>query len=314
MKKTLALVVLFLSMNNILFAKTKLDQFTDYKRSLYNLAVAKDFGEYFLDNVFLSIKYNTKFAKADKKQFKKQTFSKYYNKAINHQRIKNAREVKKNNQTLLSSISKKYSVPSEYIIALWAIESSLGKRTGKNVLVNSLANLAFEGRRRALFEKEFLASLEILRRRNIDAELLKGSWAGATGQTQFLPTTYLENAVDYNKDGFTDIWRNKKDIYASIANYLKNIGWNKKLPVALKLRLRPYQKRDLNKKFILAKLLKKYKIISDFTKAELNSTVKIMKFENTYYLIFENFKVIKMWNNSSHFALMIGLFANKLIE
>ncbi len=96
-------------------------------------------------------------------------------------------------------------------------------------VINSLANLSFNKRRRELFLNEFFAAIKIINDNNINAKKLKGSWAGAIGQCQFLPSTYLKYGYDFDNDGMVDIWRNKSDIFASIANYLKSIGWDNKI-------------------------------------------------------------------------------------
>ena len=128
------------------------------------------------------------------------------------------------NYARLQEIGRRYGVPPQYLIAIWGKETGYGSIMGNFDLLNSLASLAYEGRRRALFSTEFIATLRLIER-GFPREELKGSWAGAAGHPQFLPSVYLRLAVDGDGDGRPDIWRSPLDGLASIANYLRNAGW-----------------------------------------------------------------------------------------
>ena len=130
------------------------------------------------------------------------------------------------NRALLKKIGKKYGVQPRFILALWAIETNYGKNTGGFQIVDALATLAYDGRRAGFFRNELIDALKILGQEHMPAADLKGSWAGALGQCQFMPDSYLKYAVDYDGDGKRDIWNTKADVFASIANYLKSSGWN----------------------------------------------------------------------------------------
>ncbi len=142
-------------------------------------------------------------------------------------RIEKGRAVLKENLKLLTKIEKKYGVEKEAIVALWGTETFYGEITGDYNLVRSLATLAFEGRRRKFFEKQLNATLRLVKNGHVTVEDLKGSWAGATGQCQFMPSNIYAYARDYNGDGKKDIWNTKADIFASIAYFLKKVGWKK---------------------------------------------------------------------------------------
>jgi lytic murein transglycosylase len=128
------------------------------------------------------------------------------------------------NRPRLDDIARRYGVPSQYLIAIWGKETGYGTIMGNFDLLNSLASLAYEGRRRQLFTTEFIATLRLVER-GFPREELQGSWAGAAGHPQFLPSVYLRLAVDGDGDGRPDIWRSHLDALASIANYLRNAGW-----------------------------------------------------------------------------------------
>jgi membrane-bound lytic murein transglycosylase B len=139
--------------------------------------------------------------------------------------IRTAREMLEKYRSLLDSISEKYGVPPPMIIAVWGSESNFGRFSGMRPTIAALATLAYDRRRSALFRKELFSALEILDRGDIELSQMRGSWAGAMGQPQFMPSSYLAYAEDFDGDGKRDIWESQADIFASIANYLKGSGW-----------------------------------------------------------------------------------------
>ena len=164
----------------------------------------------------------------DKKQPEhKLTMEEYMANVINNARIEKGRQLMQDNAEVLADVSQRFGVEPEFIVALWGMETSYGKNTGGFGIVNALATLAYEGRRREFFESELTSALLIIEQGHISASEMKGSWAGAMGQCQFMPSSYLAYAIDYNQDGKTDIWNSKKDVLASIANYLYTVGWSK---------------------------------------------------------------------------------------
>ena len=139
--------------------------------------------------------------------------------------LKSANEKHKKYQEVLARIEARYGVPAEVLIAVWGIESNFGKFTGSRPVIKALATLAFDARRPTLFRSELFHALTILDRGDVKLDDLKGSWAGAMGQPQFMPSSYLKHAVDFDGDGRADIWKTESDVFASIANYLKSAGW-----------------------------------------------------------------------------------------
>lgn len=163
----------------------------------------------------------------DKKQPEhKLTLEEYLDKVINQSRINKGRALLRENKKLLNKISETFGVEPEYIIALWGIETSYGNNTGSFEVIPALATMAYEGRRRDLFERELIAAFKIIKEQEMEASELEGSWAGAMGQCQFMPSSYLSYAVDYDNDGKKDIWGTEEDVFASIANYLYTEGWD----------------------------------------------------------------------------------------
>jgi membrane-bound lytic murein transglycosylase B len=139
--------------------------------------------------------------------------------------IRTARRLATTHKSLLQRVAVRYKVPRGIVLAIWGLESNFGRFSGVRPTIQALATLAFDNRRAALFRSELFYALQILDRGDIELERLKGSWAGAMGQPQFLPSSYLQHAVDFDEDGRADIWRSQADVFASIANYVKARGW-----------------------------------------------------------------------------------------
>jgi membrane-bound lytic murein transglycosylase B len=144
--------------------------------------------------------------------------------------IRRAREAVRKHATLLRRVERHYGVPPDTVVAIWALESSFGRFSGVRPTIQALSTLAWEGRRGQLFRTELLTALGILDRGEVAIDRLKGSWAGAMGQPQFLPSSYLKYAQDFDGDGQKDIWSSLPDVFASIANYLRESGWKPRQP------------------------------------------------------------------------------------
>jgi len=180
-----------------------------------------------IDDAFAAVSHDPRVIQLDRKQPEtKLTLEEYLAKTVTEPRISQGRELLAENRSLLDEISAKYGVPPQYIIALWAIETSYGNNTGGFSIIESLATLAYDGRRSEYFRGELMKALKIIDQGHIAAYDMEGSWAGAMGQCQFMPSSFLAYAVDYDGDGKRDIWNTQADVFASIANYLHSSGWN----------------------------------------------------------------------------------------
>ena len=153
------------------------------------------------------------------------TIDQYVSRRLTRSFVRTAVARKQEHRAELTAISKKYGVPSSLLVAIWGMESNFGRFTGTRPVVQALATLAWEGRRRAFFTTELVNALQILDKGYIELDRMKGSWAGAMGQTQFMPSSYLAHAQDYDGDGRRDIWNTLPDVFASIANYMVAYGW-----------------------------------------------------------------------------------------
>lgn len=149
----------------------------------------------------------------------------YLKRRLTPSTVRTAQRMFTERQTLLQKIGEKYAVNPRVVVAVWGLESNFGRFAGVRPTIPTLATLAYDQRRGAMFRNELFSALEILNRGDIDLERLKGSWAGALGQPQFMPSSYLQYAQDFDGDGHRDIWNSEADVFASVANYLKQHGW-----------------------------------------------------------------------------------------
>lgn len=201
--------------------------FEDYAKSLKQEALSKGYSTTLINEVFASLKHYKSAVVADKKQPEfTETLDTYLPKRISKQRISLARKYYKEHQQELEAIGQKYGVQPRFIVALWGLESSFGKIMGNYSVPSALATMAYDGRREAFFKTEFFLALDILQQGHVQLADMKGSWAGAMGQSQFMPSAFMSYAQDGDGDGHINIWQSRSDAFASIANYLKTRGWD----------------------------------------------------------------------------------------
>jgi len=155
-------------------------------------------------------------------------FTRYSASHLTRAMVLRGRDLARVNATILNRVEADYDVQRRFVLAIWGMESRYGRLTGRTPVFQALATLAWEPRRAAMFRGELFDALSMVARGHIEPSEMTGSWAGAMGQTQFMPSNYLKYAVDFDKDGRSDIWRSTGDALASIANYLKGFGWNDK--------------------------------------------------------------------------------------
>ncbi len=153
------------------------------------------------------------------------TVEQYVQRRLTPRFVRTARERARAERQILRKVGDRYGVQPRFLVAIWGLESNFGRFSGVRPVVQALATLAWEGRRGPFFTGELMNALEIVDRGHIDLAAMKGSWAGAMGQTQFMPSSYLKHAEDFDGDGHRDIWSSTPDVLASIANYLKAYGW-----------------------------------------------------------------------------------------
>ncbi|TNE38405.1 MAG: lytic murein transglycosylase, partial [Alphaproteobacteria bacterium] len=221
------------------------------------------------------------------------------------------------NRAVLDAISKEYGVQPRFVVALWGVETRFGKYTGKFSVIDALTTLAYDNRRAAYFRKELLLALRILDEDHISVEEMKGSWAGAMGQSQFMPSSFVNFAVDQDKDGKRDIWGTRADVFASAANYLAKSGWKGDQTwgreVALPKGFDP-SLVDLN----VEKPMHEWQALG-VRKADGNnlpgrqlmgSLVQPKGGNGQTFLVYNNYRTILKWNRSTYFAMSVGRLAD----
>lgn len=295
-------------------------QFPAYVEALKLKAAQLGYQQETIDFAFSEAHFIERVIKSDRNQpEKKITLDVYLPRIVTNGRLNQGAKLYQENQDTLEQISKKYGVPANYIVALWGLESGFGKVQGKEDVVSALATLAFEGRREELFARQLMAALEIIEDGHIpQGQRLKGSWAGAMGQTQFMPSSFLTYAADGNGDGKIDIWNTKEDAFASAANYLATEGWKSGLPWGEQVTLSVDFNQQLEGiKTEQKKTVAQWKALGVQLPAnsQLNDDMPVWLIIpdddlHRSYLVTQNFRTIMHWNSSYFFALSIVTMAD----
>jgi membrane-bound lytic murein transglycosylase B len=248
------------------------------------------------------------------------TFQQYNQRVLSESRIERGRELYREHRDLLDRVAADYGVQPRFIVALWGIETSYGSFDGDFPVIGALATLAHDGRRASFFRGELLKALRIVDRGDIAIAQMTGSWAGAMGQSQFMPSSYAAYAVDYDGDGRRDIWTSLPDVFASIANYLAKAGWNDRHTWGRKVQAPAALNGDLAG-LNTAQPLPRWQELgvrrangADLPAVMLNaSLLSTDEGQGPAYLVYDNFRVLMAWNRSTYFALTVGELAD-LIE
>ena len=248
----------------------------------------------------------------------------YIGKRVNKQKVIFGKKLIKNNKNLLTEVEKKFKVPKNYLVALWGVETVFGKHKGKVDIISALATLSFDKRRSAYFSRELITLLKLIDNNIVKINDLKGSWAGAHGNFQFMPSSIKNYAIDYNKDGTIDLYTSLEDSFASAANYLKKIGWDKnpwgfKVVATKKLNQKnfTFDARKLSKPKKIKDWIKLGVKLPEKSKVNLNTKARLVKPDgknSDVYMVFNNYEKLLHWNRSLRFAITIGIFADYLAD
>lgn len=295
--------------------------FTQWLQGVYQDAKQEGISQTTLDAAFAGFDGPIeKIIRLDRKQPEgTHTLAKYLDLVAPPSRIREGRKLLKEHSQLLEKIGKEYGVQPRFIVALWGIETSYGKNTGGFPVVHALATLAYDGRRSEFFRKEMMQALSILEANHIDAASMKGSWAGALGQCQFMPSSFHSYAVDYNGDGHKDIWTTLPDVFASIANYLNKTGWDDSMTWGRKVTLpKGFDLKMADKS--IQKTLPEWEKLGvrradggALPSRPLKASLVLPDDHRDYaYLAYDNFQRILKWNRSSYFAVGVGTLSDAL--
>ena len=305
------------------------DNFNNWKSEFKKIALSNNISEETFDLVMKNVKFLPKVIEYDRFQpeFYEDTKT-YVSKRTSTKKLEKGLNFFSQNKELINTIEIKFDIEKELLLALMGIETNFGTYVGKMDILSSLATLSFDKRRSEFFTKELLILLKLIDTNQIDYNTLYGSWAGAFGYFQFMPSTIKNYAFDYNKDDYIDL-KNSEDAYASAANYLTKIGWKKNQPCFYKVELNeniPSKYLNVSAKKIhnknKLKFFKKYiNNYSDLNIDNENLNVAIVTPDkdiipdaetlNPAYIVYNNYEIILKWNRSLRFALAVCTLKDK---
>ena len=322
------LTFIFFTVNfNICFAK---EDFNSWLINFKNTAKEKGISDNTIKIALSDVRYLQKVIDYDRKQpefFEKTTV--YISKRANKAALKKAKKKLRNNYKIFEKVEKEFQVEKELLLALWSIETNFGKYLGKMDIISSLATLSFDKRRSKFFTKELLILLKLMDKKIISKETLYGSWAGAIGNFQFMPSSIENYAIDYDKSGKIELKQSLHDALASAANYINKIGWKYKSSCFHKVELT----KSISKKYInvSAKKIKNYLTIKSWKKKGI---VDIQQINDKYkaaliipdlavsegsmnspaFLVFKNYEKILKWNRSLRFGVTVCTLTNMIVD
>ncbi len=247
------------------------------------------------------------------------TFAQYIAKVVTDDRVKNGQALMAQYETTLKRVSAAFGVQPRFIVALWAVESDYGRVTGGYSVIAALATLAYGSSRKDFFRKELMDALRIVDQGNITVPLMTGSWAGAMGQCQFMPSSFRRYAVDFDGDGRRNIWTSQADVFASIANYLASFRWRADQTWGREVRV----PSGLSERYVD---LKTQRALAEWQRLGVRnpdggdlpaaavdaSLVAPDGMGGPSYLVYANYKIVMRWNRSTYFATSVGLLADRL--
>ena len=280
-------------------------KFQAYVDKLRSEALDQGYTKDTLDRAFAKVKYYQRAVELDNNQPEfKLTLDTYLPRAVPDWKAQKALEKYQEHKALLDEIGKKYGVQPRFIVALWGIETNFGSYTGGFDVVSALTTLAFDGRREAFFKKQLWQALTIIQDGHIDPEQMKGSWAGAMGQTQFMPSSFMSYAVDYDGDGKKDIWNSYGDVFASATNYLSSEQFDTSLAgLDTKKGLAEWQKLGITRM--------DGSPLPQRDDIEASVVIPDDK-EGRVYLAYANYDALMRWNRSHYFVAAVGYLSDRI--
>jgi len=288
-------------------------------------AITKGVSEQTLETAFKNVKYLKQVIKYDRKQpeFFEDTIT-YVSKRANQSRARKASQLLKKNKELFNEVENKFLVNKEILLSLWGIETNFGKHVGKMDIISCLATLSFDKRRSEFFSSELLTLLKLIDDNLVNPDILYGSWAGAYGNFQFMPSSIKMYAIDYDNNNKIELKTSLKDSLASAANYIHRIGWKMNQPCFYRVKLTKNIKkkyfntsaRKISNKLKISKWKKKGVINYDGSELKTNLKAALVipdgKIDTPTYLVFENYERILKWNRSLRFGISVCTLAEMI--
>lgn len=295
-------------------------QFQQCVSDLQAKAQAEGISAQVANDVLGQVRFKEKVIELDGSQAEfTQTFAGYFNKRVTPARVEQGRELLQQHRQLLDRVQRETGVPGHYLVAFWGLETNFGSYFGKMSVPDSLTTLACDPRRSGYFTSELMAALQIIESGDISAERMEGSWAGAMGHVQFMPSVFLRYAVDADGDGRRDLWGSVPDAMASAGNFLKGIGWEPGLRWGREVSLPENfsyslagrdEKRPVNE---WTRLGIKNAFGNPLADSDIEASLLVPSgHRGPAFLIYDNFDVIMGWNRSEFYALAVGRLADQI--
>lgn len=274
-----------------------------------------------IERAFTDIRFYERAVSADRNQPERVlTLDTYLPRAVPDWKVREGIEKYNEHRELLEQVGKEYGVQPRFIVALWGIETNYGGYTGNFQVISALSTLAWEGRREDFFKRQLMQALEIIQQGHIEPEQMRGSWAGAMGQTQFMPSSFQSYAIDYDGDGKIDIWNSYADVFASAANYLSQVGWSDDVTWGRQVRIPADFDSELaglaTKKSLAewqALGVRRYDGSDLPTRDDIEASLIIPDDEQgRIYLAYSNWDSLMRWNRSNYFVVAVGHLADRI--
>ncbi len=314
-KITLSLVFLTLT----LLAGTAKAGFSDWLADFEQEAINNGISQTTLDKAFNNISPLPQVIQLDHSQPEFiYPFSTYISQRVTPQKIAAGQKLLVQYQTLFDAIEKEYGIPRSLLVAFWGMETNYGRNKGNINIPAALATLAQDSRRQDFFRAQLMDAMRILEAGNVTASAMRGSWAGAMGHMQFMPSTFMRYGVDADNDGRIDVWQSVPDAMVSAANYLASIGWITNEPAAIEVQL-PSNFAWQNAQLTLRKPVAEWvelgvKTVNDapFPMVTNNTAILLPQgWQGPAFMVFSNFDVIMDWNRSVNYALSVANLADR---
>ena len=317
------LIIFFIFNSSIVFSKNI--DFENWLNLYKQEAFKKGISQETINIAFKDVKFLEKVIQYDRKQpeFFEDTLT-YVNKRATSNRANKAKTLLKKNKQLFNDVELQFNVEKEILLSLWGIETNFGRHVGKMDIISSLATLSYDKRRRDFFSNQLFILLKLIDRQLVDPDTLYGSWAGAFGNFQFMPSTIDKYAIDYDKDNKIDLKLSLGDSLASAANYINKIGWERDRPCFYRVKL----KKKIKEKYINSSARKisywmkinkwKQKGVINFDGSELKTNYKAAlilpdgKPNTPTYLVFDNYEKVLKWNRSLRFGISVCTLAKMI--
>lgn len=313
-------------------ASTPSPTFDEFLAGLRVEAAAKGISQATIDSALTNVERLPVVTERDKSQPELViTLDKYLSQRLTPKTITTARAMAVTHADLLREVDAAYGVPPHLMIAVWGVESNFGAFTGSRPIIAALATLAFDGRR-ALFRAELFNALQIVDAGHITVDQLKGSWAGAMGQPQFMPSSYLRYAVDFDHDGRADIWNTTADVFGSIAHYLKEYGWKAGGGWGREVQISKAAFTKIDHGVPMrtgncraTREMTEFRPISEWTKLGVtlpggkplpksDPEASVVRGDKRHFLVFRNYDALLGYNCANSYAVSIGLIADRILK